>query len=192
VKRSSKIPTIVGAGIVFIVGFVLVAIAVGLAVGLVAVVLALIGSLLGISAETGAGLAVILIVPLYLAVFVLELYVMVRFIMTLPVIVLERQYNPLKALVRSWRLTRPRAWAILGFILLLLIAYFVIVMVLVIVLGAIGFAIGGEMSAGSVLAFSLVSSVIGAFVAMLLSAILVSMHQQLAGGEVAPELELDV
>ncbi|MEO6388358.1 MAG: glycerophosphoryl diester phosphodiesterase membrane domain-containing protein [Croceibacterium sp.] len=190
-QGASAMPTIIGSVIVFFIGFFLAALVVGLALGLVIVLLIFIGSAIGLSVESGGGVIVGIIVgvALYAAVVVAELYVMVRFMMTLPVIVLERQYNPIKALVRSWKVTKPRAWAILGFVLLLFVAYFVIVILAVMLLSALGIVFGGQMSEGSILGFSLVSAVLGAVVAMLFSAILVSMHQQLSG-DTAPMADI--
>jgi hypothetical protein len=194
-KLAAKaLPSVIGAAIVFIVGFVIAALLLGVLLGLL---IALFAAVFGMGGgEPSGALVALLVGPLYIAVFVLELYLMVRFMMTLPVIVLEHRYNPLKALGRSWRLTRRRAWSIVGFVVLLGVAYFVIVMVFLIAISALGFLSGGDlasgqMSPGSLVAFSVVSSVIGAFVAMLISGILVSMHQQLAGAGEPHDVEFD-
>ena len=193
---ARAVPSVIGAAIVFIAGLFAAAVAIGLALTLVIVVLGLIGAALGMTADSGAGLVAVIGAAIYVLAFGLELYVMVRFMMTLPIIVLEREYNPVKALKRSWRITGPRAWAILGFIVLLGIAYFVIVTLLLIVFGAVGFLAGfdsatGAAGTGSVFGFALFICVIGSLVAMLATGILVSMHQQLAGGRETPELEFD-
>lgn len=190
---AKALPCVIGAAIVFIVGFLAAGLALGLVVGLL---IALFAAIFGTVVGTSLAAMGLIVGLLYIAVFVVELYVMVRFMMTLPIIVLEQQYNPIKALGRSWRITGPRAWAILGFIVLLGVAYFVILMVLMIAIGAFGFVSGGELAAGqsstgSVVALSLVISVGGALVAMLASGILVSMHQQLAGGAEPHDVESD-
>jgi hypothetical protein len=191
---ARALPSVIGAAVVFIVGFLAAGLALGVVLGLL---IALFAALFGTGGGTPSlAVAGLLVGLLYVAVFVVELYVMVRFMMTLPIIVLEHQYNPIKALRRSWRMTGPRAWAILGFIVLLGVAYFVILMVLMIAIGALGFVSGGDLaggqaSTGSVVALSLVVSLAGAFVAMLASGILVSMHQQLAGGAEPHDVEFD-
>lgn len=191
---AKALPSVIGAAIAFMVGFLLAALALGLVLGLV---VALFAAIFGSAGGTASlGMIGLVVGVIYVAVFVFELYVMVRFIMTLPVIVLEHQYNPVKALRRSWRLTASRAWAILGFIVLLGVAYVVLLMVLMIAISALGFLsngelAGGQMSSGSVVALSLVVSVIGALVAMIASGILVSMHQQLAGGAEPHDVEFD-
>jgi membrane-anchored glycerophosphoryl diester phosphodiesterase (GDPDase) len=179
------LPSVAGAVVVFFLG--LIAAMFVLSFGL-SLILSLIAMLLGSSTEGAVALTTLVLMPVLI---VFQLYVMVRFMMTLPVIVLEHQGNPLKALGRSWRLTRPRAWAILGFIALLGIAYFVILMVVSIVLGAIGAVTGDPATGGSALVFGLVISLVGALVAILASGILVSIHQQLSAGAEPPDIEFD-
>lgn len=191
---ARSLPSVIGAAIVFLLGFFLAALALAIVIGLLIALLAAVFG--GGGGEPSGALAAVIVVPLYIAMFVLEGYLMVRFMMTLPIIVLERQFNPFKALARSWRLTRRRAWAILGFIVLLGIAYVVIAMVLVIAVSALGLLTGGElaagqMSTGSTISFSVVAGVVGAAVAMLMSGILVSMHQQLAGRSEPHDVEFD-
>ena len=169
------------AFIVFMIGLIVVGGALAFGVSLVVVLLA---TLFGSSAEAAAGFAALVTMPALLA---LQLYLMVRFMLTLPAIVIEGRRRPLQALDRSRRLTKPRAWAILGFIALLGVAYLVILMVIDIALNAVGAVAGG----GSGLAFALVMSVTGALVAMLTSAILVSIHHQLAGAGEPADIEFD-
>jgi hypothetical protein len=185
-----SLPSIVAAIILFIAGL-------WLALLLLSLPLALIALLLGASAR---GAAAISAGPLgsviSIVVFVIELYLMVRFMMTLPVIVLEHQLNPVKAMARSWRLTRPCAWRVLAFVVLLGVAYLVIVLLAMLVLGAVGLVTGsaaanGQMGAASALGFAVVAAILGTAVAMLVAAILVSLHRQLAGGGEAPDVEFD-
>lgn len=189
IKLGAKaLPSVVGALILFFIGLFIVAMVLSL-------IIALIGALVGTSdpnALTGGLLGGLI----QLVVFVIELYLMVRCMMTLPIIVLEHERNPIKALLRSWRMTANCAWKILGFVVLLGIAYFVIVLLLTLVLGAVGLLVGGdpastEIGAGSALGFAVVASVMGSLVAILASGILVSMHRQLAGGGEPRDLEFD-
>ena len=86
----------------------------------------------------------------------------------------------------------PREFAkarLFAFFALLFVAYIVISMVAAIVLQALGLFTPEALAGGGVLAFALVSSVIGALLAMLLSGILVSIHRQLAGN--APTADED-
>lgn len=52
-------------------------------------------------------------------------YVTARLALTLPVMVQEWQLNPIKALLRSWRLTAPHAGNVFGFWMLMAVAWFV-------------------------------------------------------------------
>lgn len=172
IMRGIKgMPALIGAAILFALGYLVAVLILSLLIGLI-------GGVLGLASESAAaGLGMILSIVLMLAI----LYVMVRFCLTLPTIVLDRA-GPIRALARSWRLTRPRAWAIFGFFALLFIAYMVVSMLLFIVFGALGFVAGGPIGGGTVLVLGLLSGVIGAVAAMLMSGILVSMHEQLSDG----------
>lgn len=180
-RGIKALPTLLGAAIVFACGYIVAALVVGLLLGLV------VGALSTVSEAAGTATAGILTFGLFAAI----LYVMVRFCLTLPVIVLDGIGNPLKALARSWRLTGPRAWAIVGFFAMLFIAYMVLVMVLFIVIGGLGLVSGAQLGGGSVLVLGLLTGIVGAFVSMLLSGILVSIHQQLAVGAAPTDAEFN-
>ena len=165
-----SLPTVIAAMLLFVLASVAVALVFSLLVGLA-------GGLLG---TLGAGpVAAVLAIVLFAALFVAVLYVMVRLSLTLPVVVLEGVRNPITALRRSWLITRPHGGAIFGFYVLLLIAYVVISLLLFGLAGVIGAALGAGPAAA--LFTGLVNGLIGALVAMVMSGILVSIHQQLAG-----------
>jgi len=191
IKTGARaLPSVVGAIVLFIFGLWAVAFIVSLPLAIIGILIT--GGAGGAAALSSGLLGGVISI----AILVVELYLMVRFMMTLPVIVLEHQFNPLKALARSWRLTAPSAWRILAFLILLGIAYLVIVLLLMLVIGAIGLATGstsasGQIGAGSQLVFAGITSLVGAAVAMLVAAILVSMHRQLAGGGEAADVEFD-
>ena len=175
IKRGAiSLPPIVGAVLLFILVYVLLAIVLSL-------VTALLTGLLG--ATGGEGVAGFVGFVIFLLLFALVLYVMVRLSLTLPVIVLEGVKNPITALRRSWGLTKPHAGALFAFFALLTIAYIVISLLLFGMLGVVAAGLGD--GTGSALFLGLVNGLIGALVAMVLSGILVSMHQQLAGRSVA-------
>jgi hypothetical protein len=181
IMRGVKgLPALIGAAILFGVGYVAGTVVLSLILGLIA-------ALLGAASESAAaGFAAILSIVIVVA----SLYVMVRFCLTLPAIVLDRR-GPLKALAQSWRLTRPRAWAIFGFFALLFIAYMVVSMLLFIVFGALGFMAGGPVGGGTALVLGLLSGVMGALAAMLMTGILVSMHEQVSAGAAPPDIDFD-
>lgn len=125
----------------------------------------------------GVGVALI-----FIAMFALVLTAVVRFSMTLPVVVVENVLNPLAALQRSWRLTRGNALKLLGFYALLFIAYVVITVLLMVIIGAAtGIAGGGEPGEATLLFASVLAGAIGAVVGVMASAVLAAVHAQLAG-----------
>jgi membrane-anchored glycerophosphoryl diester phosphodiesterase (GDPDase) len=113
-------------------------------------------------------------------------YIPVKLSLTMPVIVIEKVGNPLAALTRSWRLTKGNSLRLFGFYLLLLIGYVVISAVVISVLGVllgIGQFTSDSLVPGSaaLIAMGLASGLVGAAVSVLFSAILASIHRQLAG-----------
>lgn len=125
----------------------------------------------------GVGVALI-----FIAMLALVLTAVVRFSMTLPVVVVENVLNPLAALQRSWRLTRGNALKLLGFYALLLVAYVVITVLLMVIIGAAtGIAGGGEPGEATLLFTSVLAGAIGAVVGVIASAVLAAVHAQLAG-----------
>ncbi len=175
-RAFRALPTVIGAMILFALAYFVFFILFSIVMGLIgAAVMAVTGA-----AQGGGGIFA-MVGLLYIALFVGVLYIFGRFSVTLPAIVLDREFNPAKALGRSWRLTRQRAWAILGFFALLFVVYIVLAMLMMMVMGALGIAAGAVMGTGSLVTVSLLSGVLGMVAAMLLSAILVSMHGQLAG-----------
>lgn len=169
-RGIKSLPTVVGTLVLFMAGYLLFSLLVGLVIGLMVAVF---------GGTSGVVAALSWVVNLAMLVFMF--YVFARLSLTLPVVVLERELNPWKALRRSWRLTAPRAWAILGFFSLLFVAYMVIAILLMTLASAFGFAAGETMGGASLVVISLLYGLMGMVAAMLLSAILVSMHGQLAG-----------
>jgi hypothetical protein len=156
------LPTLIGCVLVSVLGYALFAIAFALAIGLVSAAL---GMVLG---ETAAGaIAVIGVVVMVGALITVAL----RFVLVIPAVMLEGTRNPLTAFGRSWKLTGQSRRRIVLFFVLLFIAYMVLSMLLFSVVGLIG----------NLFVTGLVNGLAGAAVAMLLTAILVSMHQQLSG-----------
>lgn len=106
-------------------------------------------------------------IALMIAAFVVSL----RFVLLIPVVMLERQGNPLLAFGRSWSLTRQARRRLTGFFALLLLAYMVLSIMLFWLVGLIG----------QLFFTGLISGLASAVVGSLLSAILVSLHAQLTG-----------
>lgn len=157
----------------------------GLVYLLLAFLISLVSALLVglVTAVGGEGAGVLISFLVAVVLLLTMLYIATRFSLTLPVIVLERQFNPAKALLRSWRLTSGHSRAIFGFYVLLLVAYVVIAVVVMGLVSVVGAALGG--GTATALFMGIFNGLIGALVAMLLSGILVSMHQQLGGSSSA-------
>lgn len=102
------------------------------------------------SALAGLGLALFLLVPLFLLFLA---WVAARFCCTGPAMADQRSYNVLSALGTSWRMTAASQWKILAYFILLGIAMFVVFMILGMIVGVSAFA-GGLQSTGSM--FSLI------------------------------------
>ena len=158
------LPTVIGATLLYFAGFI------------AAVML---GTLLGAGLATLSGIAA-LAALVFLALIVGMVYVMVKFSLVLPVVMIEQEFNPIFALARSWRLTKGNSLRIFAFYLLLGIVYFVIIMVVTMVTMALAVAIAGQGKL-SMLIGGLVSGVVGAAASVLLTAILAAIHRQLAG-----------
>jgi hypothetical protein len=170
-KRAlTMTPSAIGATLLLMVAYVLVAIVLSLVLG---VIVAALGSLAG--EGTVLALTFVSVIVTLLAV----VYVVTRFTLTMPAIVLDGLGNPVKAMMRSWQLTNRHALKIFAFYALLFISYLVISMLLGSVFGLVAVAFGG--GTGSALVLGLANGLIGAAVAMVFSGILVSMHQQLSG-----------
>ncbi|MBN9505651.1 MAG: glycerophosphoryl diester phosphodiesterase membrane domain-containing protein [Altererythrobacter sp.] len=140
-------------------------------------------ALAGIARAIGnPGLSVVL----GLVAVVLVIYLMVKFVLSAPVIAIDRVYNPFKALARSWRLTKGNSVRLFLFYLLLLIAYVVIAVVVSAVIGLlavlVGPAIGVPLNA-------IVSALISAVATVIFAAVLAAIHRQLGGPWTAPVSE---
>jgi hypothetical protein len=103
-----------------------------------------------------------------------------RFILAGAVIVLERQMNPVAALVRSVVLTRGNGLRLGNFLVLLLLAFFVGFLVLTIVLGIVAALTMGEGRAAEILT-GFFSSAVTALAIAYFAAITVAVYRQLAG-----------
>ena len=158
------LPTTIGA---VIVGYLVMI--------LVAMVLAIIGGVL--TMLIGAAGAFVLIVGIFAVMAILG----VKLSLTMPVIVVENQMNPITALTRSWRLTRGNSLRLFGFYALMFIGYLVIALILMGLIGAVAGVLGGATSKGALLLTGVVGGAIGAVVGVLFCAVLAAIHRQLSG-----------
>jgi hypothetical protein len=161
------LPPLIGAIIVFFLGYMLASLPLGLIV--IVFVMALgpqLGGAIGVSID------------------ILVMFLLVtRLSLTLPAIVIEGIHNPVAALVRSWRMTTGRSLRLLAFYVLLLVAYSVMTIALMALINLVTAAIGT--GAGVTLITAGVSGLIGAVTSIVLTAILAAVHRQLAGPSLA-------
>jgi hypothetical protein len=136
-------------------------------------------AMLAAALSSVSGLAFVAVL-LFLALLVGVVYVMVKFSLLLPVVVIDHVTNPVAALARSWRLTKGNSLRLFFFYLVLTIAYLVIAMVASIVIMAPAVLIAGQ-GMVSMLVGGLASGIIGAAASVVLIALLAAIHRQFAG-----------
>lgn len=163
VTGLKSVISVVGAFVIFMVLYFVVAVVLVVPIAMVA----------------GAIGAPVLAVFAPFLVIVAAFYLMARMSLTLPVIVNEHALNPLKALKRSWDLTRPSAWGVLGFWGILTVAYLVILLLV----GGVFAMIASLAGQGTVatLIVGLANGLLAVGAGMVMSGLAVAMHGQLAG-----------
>lgn len=149
-------------------------------VGIIGFVILFAGVILAMLPAMLLGILIPIAAPFLGAIFALlaMTYVIARFCLAMPVVVLESQLNPLSAVGRSWRLTSDVHTKLFGFWALLLIVYLVISLLFAGLSELVG-AFGS--SDTSNLVVGILNALVGMFVAMLASALLVSIYRQLSG-----------
>ena len=150
--------TSIAATIIFYIGFSVVA-----------------GLILGAAAAVGV---TALTVILGIAIFVAFVYIAIKLSLLAPVIAIEKVYNPLAAMMRSWRLTKGNSLRIFAFLALLIIAVVVVSMVLGLIVGLVFGLAGGEVAR---IGGGLFNSVLNAVYVVLMLGVLAAIHRQLAG-----------
>jgi membrane-anchored glycerophosphoryl diester phosphodiesterase (GDPDase) len=108
--------------------------------------------------------------------FVVICYIVTKLSLAAPVIAIEGELNPIKALRRSWSMTRGNSVRLFAFYLLLLIAFIVLSAVLSLVFG-LAFALFGEQAA--LLGEAVVSGVVNATMIVIVVCVLAAVHTQL-------------
>jgi len=113
------------------------------------------------------------------AVLVLVIWLLARLSLSLPALVLGETRNPAKAMMRSFRLTRPRQWGIALFWVVVFAIYGLISLLVSGVFGVIASLMGDGIAANAVL--GLVNGAMSMAIGILISAIAVAMFAQLTG-----------
>ncbi len=131
------------------------------------------GLLIGVGAVTG--LPALAVLGGVIA-FVVVCYIVTKLSLAAPVIAIEGQLNPIRALQRSWALTRGNSIRLFFFYLLLLAAFVVLSIVISLVLG-LAFAIAGEQAA--LLGEAVISGLLNAIMIVVIVCVLAAVHTQL-------------
>ena len=108
--------------------------------------------------------------------FVLVCYIVTKLSLAAPVIAIEGELNPIKALQRSWALTRGNSIRLFFFYLLLLAAFVVLSIVISLVLG-LAFAIAGDQAA--LLGEAVISGLLNAIMIVVIVCVMAAVHTQL-------------
>jgi hypothetical protein len=137
---------------------------IGLAIGIVL-------ALLTLAAPAAATLAVVLTIPVMI-------YLFIKFALTAPVIAIEGERNPIKALARSWKLTKGNSFRIVLFLFLLM---FTIGILAALVSGILGLVLSAFGEPVASIGIDLVGALVNALVTVIFLVVTVAIHRQLAG-----------
>ena len=165
-----SLPTLIGVGLLLMLGYFVIGIIFVIAFSLVAAVLALISPVLSGAVAVAAGIAALA------ALFV----VATRLSMVTPVVIIERISSPVEAIKHSWNIVKGNTRWLLLFYVLLFVAYIVIAAVLGGVLGLIMVLITGKGPA-MLLGNGIVAGLVGMAASVVFTALLVAIYRQLAG-----------
>lgn len=173
-KAFKGVLPLIGAVLLFTVGYFVVALVFSLVAGLI----------VGIAAATGStALAGVLSAIVALAVVCAMFYVLVRLSLTLAEIVLGEKMNPIAAFAGSWRLTEGNSLRLFLFYLLLTIVYVVIYMLIFgVVFSVISMIFSGTLGG---LILGLVSGILGAVFGVIWTAVMAAVYRQLSGPSAA-------
>ena len=116
----------------------------------------------------------VIAVPIALAIGV---YLWVKFSLVSPVIAIEKNFNPVGALQRSWKLTKRNSLR-LFFLFFLLIVVLVVVYLLTGMISSL-FALGGEQV--GLFASAILGALVGMVFTTVFMAVLAAVHRQLSG-----------
>lgn len=124
-----------------------------------------------------------------LGVFPILLFVvwlMARFSMSMPVMVLQNRLNPITAIITSFALTKPKQWQILLFWFVI----FVVMTIISVIISSVAGVVAAVMGTGTaaLILLGVVSGIWGMITGMLVSALAVAMYGQLMGHN-AEEIE---
>ena len=171
----------IGVYLLLIVGYVVVAIVFAVTIGL---------SFLGLFTASAAGGqapgagSVLGAISVGVIVMIAALYIFTKLSMIVPVIVVDQERSPVKAISRSWSLTRGASFKI--FLLLLLLGFgAAIINGILNALGGGGMGVAPNSGATVVWTQVAIAAISGTVFAMYFISLIVAIHEQLAGPSVA-------
>lgn len=135
----------------------------------------LIGIPLGVAAAAGSPVAALLVGALLA---VIGLYVFVKFTLIAPVIAIDGIRNPIKALTRSWQLTKGNSFRIAAFLLLLFFTIGIISALVTGILGLVLSALGSDIAA---IGLGIVNATVNTGIGVIFLVVIAAVHRQLAG-----------
>lgn len=145
------------AGLLYAFAMLVVMLAAYIVIALVVVVIMLMfgvaggaGAMFGGTGAGPSGALLIGMIVIYFLVMVAMFWLQGRLMIAGPVMADRKLTNPFTAIGESWRLSAPSQWKILGFLIVFLIATYLILLLLVLLSGAIGGSLGKDSTAGAV------------------------------------------
>jgi hypothetical protein len=105
-------------------------------------------------------------------------YVMVKFLLAGPVVAIEKVFNPVTVITRSWRLTKGNSFRLALFYVLLIVCYMVISMVVAMIAGALGLVLG---ESAALIVSAILTGTVSAIATLVLVVVIAAVHRQLAG-----------
>lgn len=162
-KGLKTVPSLFAIAIIFLVMYFIGAVVIILPISLLA----------GLAGSALIGVIGFLPVVLFVA------WLAARTSMSMPVMVLEGTLNPITALTRSFSLTKPKQWAILGFWVIIIVIMVIASLIFTSVFGLVAALAGTGLV--SALILGLATGLSGMVYGMVLCAIAAAMHSQLSG-----------
>lgn len=135
----------------------------------------LIGIPLGLVSAAGSPGATLLVGAVLVAV---GFYVFVKFTLIAPVIAIDGIRNPIRALIRSWQLTKGNSFRIAAFLLLL---FFTIGIISALVTGILGLALSALGSDIAAIGLGVVNAAVNTGIGVIFLVVIAAIHRQLAG-----------
>lgn len=105
-------------------------------------------------------------------------YAMIKFMLAGPIVAIEKVFNPVTVITRSWRLTKGNSFRLALFYALLIVCYVVISTVVAMIAGALGLIVG---EAAGLLLSAILTGIVSASATLIFVVVIAAVHRQLAG-----------